>query len=96
MNNNQAKGGSFSNGFLWGLIVGAAIVFLLATKKGRRLLKTITEDGFEGLTDLYDLFDEEEVRKTKSSQGVEYDDDEDFGQTKISTKRFFKGIPKKN
>lgn len=95
--NNQAKGGNFSNGFLWGVVVGAAIVFLLATKKGRKILKTLTEDGLEGISDIYELF-EEEKKKTKSCGDMELDEDEDenFSEAKISTKRFFKGIPKKN
>lgn len=44
MNN---KGGGFFSGFLWGMIIGATIVFLLGTKKGKRLLKIISEEGLE-------------------------------------------------
>lgn len=43
-----------------GAIVGGAAIFLLGTKKGNKILKTLTEDGFEGLTNLI-----EEIEKTQ-------------------------------
>ena len=63
--NNQCQhdhhsGGNFGNGFIFGLIVGAAIVFLLGTKKGKEILKTLAENGFEGITGLTDLIDEDD------------------------------------
>lgn len=51
-NNN----GKFFNGFVCGLIIGAAITFLLVTKKGRKILKMISEEGLE----LTEFFEEEE------------------------------------
>jgi gas vesicle protein len=56
-----SAGGNFSNGFLLGVVVGAIIVFLLATKKGKKIIQTLTENGFEGVSDLTDmLLDEDE------------------------------------
>lgn len=58
MNNNhsnQSKGPGFINGFLWGAIIGAGVVFLLGTKKGKNILKVISEEGLE----LSELFSEE-------------------------------------
>jgi len=51
------------NGLLQGLIIGALIgggaVFLLGTKKGKKLLKAISEEGFEGLSELGDFVEDE-------------------------------------
>ncbi len=53
MNNNESRqGGNFFQGFLWGAIIGGGIVFLLGTKKGKRLLKTITEEGLDNISDI--------------------------------------------
>lgn len=54
MNNNNSNG-SFVNGFLWGAIIGAGVVFLLGTDKGKKLLKGIKEEGLEGVSELRDL-----------------------------------------
>ncbi len=37
----------FSDGFLWGLLIGGGVVFLLGTKKGNEILRLITEEGAE-------------------------------------------------
>lgn len=44
-------------------MLGGAAVFLLGTKKGNKVLKTLTEDGFEGLTSLI-----EEIEKTNNGE----------------------------
>ena len=78
MNNNE-NGGKFLNGFLWGAILGGGIIFLLGTKKGKKLLKTITEEGLEGISQIEDLvedeveeYDEEPpvIVKSKSKESV--------------------------
>lgn len=51
----SGQGSNFFSGFLIGVLVGAAVVFLLGTKKGKKLLKAISEDGIE---DIYNLLDE--------------------------------------
>lgn len=44
--------GRFSDGFVLGALVGGAAIFLLGTKKGNKILKTITDEGLDGLTDI--------------------------------------------
>ena len=44
----------FSNGFFLGLIIGGGLVFLLGTKTGKKILKTMSEEGLEGLTSYLD------------------------------------------
>lgn len=56
MNNNPNNSG-FLNGFLLGALIGGGLVFLLGTKKGKRLLKTLTSEGLEGVSELTDLID---------------------------------------
>lgn len=79
-NNGSRNGGSFFNGFLWGAILGGGLVFLLGTKKGKQLLKVITERGLEGISEISDLIEdieeEKEIRevpvKTIKSNGVHH------------------------
>lgn len=58
-NNNQGEG-KFFNGFLLGLLVGAFAVFLLGTKKGKRIWKAISEEGLDNISNIL-----EEVDKTE-------------------------------
>ena len=51
-NNNKNSGNNFFSGFLLGVLVGAAVVFLLGTKKGKRLLKTISEEGVDNISNI--------------------------------------------
>lgn len=60
MGNNKG----FSDGFLLGLLIGGAGVFLLGTKKGNKILQAFTEQGLDGITDFIDSLDEEEIAKT--------------------------------
>lgn len=54
----------FLDGFLWGLLIGGTAVFLFGTKKGNKILKTITQEGTQGLNNvLSDL--EEAVGETE-------------------------------
>lgn len=78
------QGGGFMNGFLLGAIIGAAVVFFLFTEKGKKLLKTISEEGIEGFADLKDLVQEEmyeneeeyESSYDESSNDREYEEPE--------------------
>mgnify|MGYP001588353409 CR=1 FL=1 len=61
---------SFFGGFLLGLLVGAAVVFLLGTKKGKRLLKAISEEGIDNISNILDEASktedlDEEIEKPK-------------------------------
>ncbi|EKD86258.1 MAG: hypothetical protein ACD_37C00387G0001 [uncultured bacterium] len=44
----------FSDGFLLGVIIGGGIALLFTTKKGNKILKAVSEEGFEGLSKLID------------------------------------------
>ena len=37
---------------MWGAIIGGGLVFILGTKKGKKILKMITEEGVEGLSEI--------------------------------------------
>lgn len=91
MNNNS--GGGFSHGFLLGVILGGGIVFLLGTDKGKKLLKTITEEGLEGIADLEDFVEDE---ASEYEEQVPQPSSEDNKETTSTTRRLFRGIPKKS
>lgn len=53
-NNNNNSNNNFFSGFLLGLLIGAAVVFLLGTKKGKRIWKAISEGGVDNISNLLD------------------------------------------
>ena len=53
-----ASGGSYFNGLLTGVMVGAAAVFLSSTKYGRRLSKKMRVSGKKTFAELEELVDE--------------------------------------
>lgn len=73
MNNNGNHGNKFFEGFIWGAIIGGAIVFLMGTKKGKKLLKAITQEGVGSLADIIDEgmdedeFEDEEIEKSSGN-----------------------------
>lgn len=106
--NNHHKGPGFMNGFFFGIIVGAAVVFLLGTKKGKKILKLLTETGVEGVADLEEMLaeseDEEEFEQEYSAEGEElepnplrsaHEQEVKPGEHR-PLKRFFRGIKKMN
>ncbi|MGA2911072.1 MAG: hypothetical protein ABSE17_00325 [Candidatus Levyibacteriota bacterium] len=61
MNDNK-----FTTGLLLGLILGGGAVFLLGTRTGKNLLKIVSERGMDGLVELleeynFDDLEEEEM-----------------------------------
>lgn len=76
MNNHN---GNSSNGFVLGLLIGGAIVFLVGTDKGRKILKAITEEGFSELSEIIERaeekieeeMEEEEASPIKEKERVE-------------------------
>ena len=48
---NDKKNGSFSSGFVWGLVVGILLSALVGTKRGRELLKDLSERGLSAIED---------------------------------------------
>ncbi|MEX2007490.1 MAG: hypothetical protein WD992_01840 [Candidatus Levyibacteriota bacterium] len=61
MNDNNSNGGG--GGFLFGLLIGGGLVFLLGTDKGRKILKSLTEEGFGELSDIIERAEEEIVEE---------------------------------
>jgi len=98
--NNRSGGNSFS-AFIMGMLVGGFIVFLLATKKGKRILKAISEEGFDKVTgiiekaeksvDFDEAFEEEEEEIVPKKRIVVR---EETGE-KPKAKRFFRGISRR-
>lgn len=101
MDNNQTglkQGNNFFSGFLFGFLIGAVIVFLFGTEKGKKFLKVISEQGEKGISNLLeddslDLDetddDEEEVQAEETREK-----EENIAKTVIPkpiVRRFFKG-----
>lgn len=108
MEENKNHGGSFGNGFLLGVLVGGVLVFLLATEKGRRILRMLTEEGFNGASELRELleepeeeYEEEMYEEPESNVSPEETKEEVSPTTAVkhpvaSVKRFFRGTHKKS
>ncbi len=77
MNNNHNN--RFFDGVLWGAIIGGGLVFLLGTKKGKKILKMITEEGVEGLSEILEAqMDERDLEE----DGEEVEDEENLSADK--------------
>ena len=97
MENNNKSNGNFFSGFLLGVLVGGFLVFLLGTKKGKKLLKAISEEGLDNLSGILEkedkavgldeVYEEEEVAPKKHVI-IERDIEE-------KPKRFFRGISRR-
>lgn len=93
--------------FLFGALIGGGIVFLLGTKKGKQLLKVITEEGLDGIANIGDIVEDVEdeyedqgiiennpvVEEVKKTEQVVKE--ELIEQKPTGVKRFFKGTRKK-
>ena len=92
MNNDNR----FFNGFLLGLFAGGAAVFLLGTRTGRNLVKIVSEQGLEGLTDLleeYDLVELEEEQEDNNNGHLKTTPSaQEPPQEEKPKKRFFKRV----
>ena len=94
-NNNNKSGNNFFSGFLLGFLFGGIVVFLLATKKGKNILKAISEEGADSITNLLEGMD-------KTADMEEFGDEEEIVSQKEATKdivrekpkvrRFFRGV----
>jgi len=62
------------NGFLFGVIVGVVITLLFSTKKGREILRDVSEKGIEKLSDLEKLTKEYEGKDFLEDELLEEDD----------------------
>ncbi len=93
-------------GFLLGMIIGASCVFLLGTKKGKKILDTLTEEGLESIDDLGELLENtlEDAPLPKATKAKKVDPENVVTDTIIpvvaeqarsATRRLFKGIPRR-
>lgn len=98
-NNSNKSGNNFLSGFLLGALIGGAIVFLLGTKKGKRILKTISEEGAENISSILDKMDKADLQDELSEDDSISDENlsskETVVEDKPKTKRFFRGISKR-
>jgi hypothetical protein len=89
-----------SNGFFVGLLVGAAVGALVSTKKGRQILKDLSDYGLEyvgnvvNLEDFEGILDDEEVMSEE--MGKELTPEVVETEEKPKKKRLFRGLRKKN
>lgn len=91
--NQESHGNKFFVGFLLGAIVGALVVFLFATEKGKRIWKIISEKGFKDFSDILDEEDEEpEAKRHQPKLLAKYE--EEMVEEKPRVRRFFRGIPR--
>ena len=109
--NNEHHGGGFLNGFFFGLMVGAGLVFLFGTNKGRKVLQMLLDQIEENteLSELLEMPDGEEEEEYVDALEEEPEQDEEVHEIKskpkaetskparavAKVKRFFKGAPKK-
>lgn len=74
-NDTQQKHGNTMNTFLLGALIGGGLVLLFTTDKGRKLLRSLTENGLDNITDLgenlvkkYIPLDEEDLEEKQESE----------------------------
>ena len=60
MNEQGHHDNKFFNGFVIGAVIGAAIVFLVATEKGKKILKLLADEGLENISNLLENYSDKE------------------------------------
>lgn len=94
------------NGLLWGAILGGSLTYLLSHKKGRELLKDLSENGIHALEGILEPGRLEEIKKGFSNFGLDHDEPVSSKvyytngtptghSTPAPKKRVFKGIKRK-
>lgn len=102
----ENHGSSFVNGFVLGLLVGASLVFLLGTNKGKRILQMLLDQVEENtaISELLEMPEDEEGYVGLEEEPEEEDEEVPVKSKKMEqkpqravakVKRFFKGAPKK-
>ena len=74
MNNKKVSNNSLGTGFLLGVIVGFIFTFLFVTKKGREILKEITDKGLNHIDDLEKLLQQKEKEFEEMDEETEEED----------------------
>lgn len=57
----QKSSGRFFDGLLVGLILGFGLALLITTKKGRKMLRTLTDEGLDSVSELKKRLDNIEI-----------------------------------
>ena len=86
-----------NSGFVWGLLIGAALGSLLSTEKGRRILKELSEHGIESIESLMDIDEIKQAMDEGMERGKEFlnvDKKEEEAVVKKKP-RLFRGIKRK-
>lgn len=97
--------GKNNSGFVWGLLIGAAIGSLLSTEKGRRILKELSEHGIESVEKLMDIdeireaMDEGVINRKENVEGEHSDPEKSSKREEVEVvvrkkPRLFRGIKK--
>jgi len=108
MENNNG-GNKFLNGFLLGALIGAGAVFLLSSKKGKQLLKTLSEEGLDDISNFLreeDMIEEDfgqdgatsvkDSQENQKQQNGRSENNPIQAEKKPFVKRFFRGISKRH
>ncbi len=97
----------FSHGFIMGLILGVLLTLLFTTKRGRRIVKMLSEEGTQSIARLEELFEEKRDTPVKENKERQLDSEEkdeflmrdmvsvDEKKEPVVAKRLFKGIPRR-
>jgi len=97
-NNNNKSGNNFFSGLLLGAIIGATIALLLVTKKGKKILKAISEEG-EGkisniLNKIENSVDLDEITEEEPAFSPAAEKEENLLQKQFIAKETVKEKPK--
>lgn len=104
MDERTKKANAHSHGFVWGLLIGGGLMYLISTPNGRRILKEVSEGGIEKLADVIDLEKLNEIKQAigedfeldeEEFEGVEQNAQEELQSLPNPRKRLFRGIKKR-
>lgn len=68
MDNRNAH--TSGGGFLLGVLIGVLIALLFTTKKGRRILKSLTEEGMDKISNIEELFEKKLREESTDDMGI--------------------------
>lgn len=94
MNNDQNK--HHGGGFVWGFALGAAVGALVSTKRGREILKELSDYGLEYLGNVVNLDDLKSAIEGEEEEIVAGEVTDIKEPTVLKKKRLFRGIRKKS
>lgn len=77
--------GRFTDGLIFGALLGGAAVFLLGTKKGNKVLKVLTEEGMAGLSEIFEELEGAHNGVNPGPKQAKVDIDDDFEEIVVET-----------